>query len=285
MQPGEPGDRSPEPGVTPPPQPPEVTPPPNDGWAPPASATGQPSTSGRRPKTIVIGAIGLVAALAVAIGMKVAPFLAAGVLGSALAGAFGGPWDRLPSDVQAGFEQRLEAAVGDRLKSVDEAQRPAQIESLVRSGMQRLSDDRLVRRLILQTKALGAGDGSVCAAFGRQALAGSAVDATTATALFSALPTEDVVEWIEIGVEAIEAEAREAPDPIFASEAEASALIDSIFASLPESQVQTMADVNQGLEATDAEVCAAILGLYDAANNLGPDSLAVMARIDVQPQP
>ncbi len=141
MQPGETGDRSPESGVTPlPPLAPEVTPPPElspppatDGWAPPASATGQPAPSGRRPKTIVVGVIGLVAALAVAIGMKVAPFLAAGVLGSALAGAFGGPWDRLPSDVRAGFEKRLEAAVGDRLKNVDEAQQTAQIESLVRS--------------------------------------------------------------------------------------------------------------------------------------------------------
>ena len=134
MQPGEPGDRSPEPGVTPlPPQPPEVTPPPElspppatDGWAPPASATGQPSPSGRRPKTIVVGVIGLVAALAVAIGMKVAPFLAAGVLGSALAGAFGGPWDRLP----VGRSSRVTSNVSRPRSAiswmnVDEAQRTA----------------------------------------------------------------------------------------------------------------------------------------------------------------
>lgn len=284
MQPGGPGDRSPEPGVTPPPpEPPEVTPPPTDGWTPPGSAGGQPSTSGRRPKPIVVGAIGLVAALAVAIGMKVAPFLAAGVLGTALAGAFGGPWDRLPADVQNGYEQRLESAVGDRLAGLGDAEKASRLEALIKSGMPRLGDGRLVERLGLQTAALVSTSESVCAAFGRKSIGGQTVDADTAEAMFGSLATDQLIALVDISVEAIEAEALGAPEPVFASEADASALFEVIFATMTEADIQTIAAMGEGSPTTDAEVCSAIRSLYVGVNDLDASSQAVMARIDVQP--
>ena len=281
MHPDEPADRSPEPGATPPQ--PEVTPPATGGWVPPGSAAGETATSGRRPKTIIVGAIGLVAALFVAIGVKVAPFLAAGVLGSALAGAFGGPWDRLPADVKHGYEQRVESAVGDRLTGLGDGEKANRIEAIIKSGMPRLSDGRLVERLALQTTALVSTSESVCAAFGRKSMGGQKVDAATAEAMFGSLETDQLIVLVDISVEAIEAEAFGAPEPVFASEAEASALIDQIFATMTEEDIQTIVAVSGGDPTTDAEVCSAIRSLYGGVNDLDLTSQAVMARIDVQP--
>ena len=303
MQPDDPGDRSPEPGATPQPQPAEVTPlpevspppvgadparttpdgPPTDGWSSPASATGQPSTSGRRPKTIVVGAIGLVAALAVAIGMKVAPFLAAGVLGTALAGAFGGPWDRLPADVRNGYEQRIESAVGDRLAGLGDAEKASRLESLIKSGMPRLGDGRLVERLGLQTAALMSTSESVCAAFGRKSIGGQAVDADTAEAMFGSLATDQLIALVDISVEAVEAQAFGAPEPVFASEADTTAMFEALFATMAEADIQTIAAMGEGSPATDAEVCSAVRSVYGGVDDLDPSSQVVMARIDVQP--
>ena len=287
MQPYEPAARSPEPGVTPPQ--PEVTPPPEFSpppagpepqWLPPGDPQQAPR---RRPTTIIVGAIGLVAALAVAIGVKVAPFLAAGVLGSALAGAFGGPWDRLPADVRSGYEQRVESAVGDRLTGLGDAEKANRLEAIIKSGMPRLSDGRLVERLALQTSALASTSESVCAAFGRKSMGGQTVDADTAEAMFGSLETDQLVVLVDISVEAIEAEAFGAPEPVFASEAEASALIDTIFATMTEADIQTIVAVSGGNPTTDAEVCSAIRSLYGGVNDLDPASQVVMARIDVQP--
>ena len=285
MQPGEPGDSSPEPGVTPPPpQPPEVD-------ARPRLTVGRhrhpqpdrPSTSGRRPTTIIVGAIGLVAALAVAIGLKVAPFIAAGVLGSALAGAFGGPWDRLPADVQKGYEQRLEAALGDQLDGLGNAEKASRLEALIKSGMPRLGDGRLVERLGLQTAALMSTSESVCAAFGRKSIGGQAVDADTAEAMFGSLATDQLIALVNISVEAIEAEAFGAPEPVFASEAETAVLIETVFTTMAEADIQTIAAMGEGSPTTDAEVCSAIRSLYGGVDDLDPSSQAIMARIDVQP--
>lgn len=255
---------------------------PAGAWSSPGVRPGD-TPPGRRPKAIVIGAIALLGALLVAVVAKVLPFFAVGVLGSALAGAFGGPWERLPGDVHRGYQERVEAAVGDRLDGLGDAERAARMVSLIRSGLPRLSDDRLVERSLLQTGALRAADESICAAFGRQSIGGQGIDDDTMTALLSNLTTDDLITWVGISVEAIELETQGAPDPVLASAEEASALIDSVLASMPEAEVQTIAEVSQG--ATDAEVCAALLAFYDAARNLGPSSLAVMARIDVQPQP
>lgn len=291
-----PAGERPEPEVTsPPPAGPEsdsTTPddapdaaPAAGGWVGPATGSGQPSAPGRRPKAIVIGAIGLIVALAVTIGAKVLPFLAAGVLGSALAGAFGGPWERLPADVQSDYERRIVAAVGNRLDGLEDAERVSRIEALVKGGLPRLSDDRLVERLGFQTTALNNANESICAAFGRQSLAGTAVDSDTATALFASLETEDIVDLVGIAVEAVEAETSGFPEPVLADEAEASVLIESVLVSMTEAEVQTIADVSQGGTATDAEVCGAIRSLYDSAATLDPASQVLMARIDIQAQP
>lgn len=255
---------------------PDVTPPPTGavsdstrpdpapsagGWVSPATGEGQPFRSRRRRWAIVIGAIGLVGALAVTIAAKVLPFLAAGVLGSTLAGAFGGPWDRLPTDVRSGYEQRIAAAVGDRLDGLGDAEKVNRMEALVRSGMQRLSDDRLVERLALQTTALRSTTEANCAAFGRQSMGGQQVNNDTATALFASLEDEDLVAWVGIAVEAVEAEASGFPEPVFADEAEASVLIESILASMTEAEIETIVDVSQGTTATDSEVCGAVFAL------------------------
>ena len=218
-----------------------------------------------------------------AIGVKVAPFLAAGVLGSALAGAFGGPWDRLPADVRTGYEQRLEAAVGDSLDGLERAEGTRRLGTLIMSGLPRLSDDRLIRRLVLQTGALGSANESLCADYGRQAISGQAIGETISIALISNLSTDEVVEWIGINIEAIEAETQGWPDAVFASEQESSTVLETVIGSMSEADVQAIADMSQGTPVDDADICSAIRSLYGAVIDLDPSSQAVMARIDIQP--
>jgi hypothetical protein len=114
-------------------------------------------------------------------------------------------------------------------------------------------------------------------------MGGQQVNNDTATALFASLGDEDLVAWVGIAVEAVEAETSGFPEPVFADEAEASVLIESILASMTEAEIETIVDVSQGTTATDSEVCDAVRSLYDRTDTLDPASQMLMARIDIQP--
>lgn len=263
------------------------------GWASPGSQApelGSPLGDGpaaapapRRPKAVVLGAVGLVAALAATIAIKVLPFFAAGVVATALSGAFGGPWDRLPADVRNGYEQRLEAAVGNRFDGLSDAETGKRVEKLIFDGMLRLGDERLVRHLELQIDALHRTGDATCASFGRQSFGGVAIADATSDALISSLETNGLVEWIGINVEAIEAETRGSPDKITVAESEVNRVFEAIVGGMTETELATISAINSGGTATDADVCAAIRSLYDKTQVLEPTLEAIMARYDIQP--
>ena len=252
------------------------------GW-PPADGSAAEAPAPRRPKAAILGAIGVVAAVAVAIGVKVLPFFAAGVIGSALSGVFGGPFDRLPSDVRGGYEQRLETAIGDRLEGLSDAEAGARIEQMLFAGLTRLPDDRIVRHLDLQVRALRVTSEATCAAFGRQSLGGLTINDDTSNDLIGSLDDAALAEWIGINVEAIEAESRGTPDQRFVTDAEVADVFDSIVGGLTPGQLNTISIVSNGGTAADADVCSAIRALYDETQDLDPVGKAAMARYDIQP--
>jgi hypothetical protein len=280
------------PGPTPaPPSPSAWTPPadsvppvaPGDvGW-PPADGSAAVAPAPRRPKAAILGGIGVVAAVAAAIAVKVLPFFAAGVIGSALSGVFGGPFERLPSDVRSGYEQRLEAAIGDRLEGLSDAEAGTRIEQMLFAGLTRLPDDRIVRHLDLQVRALRVTSEATCAAFGRQSLGGQAINDDTSNDLIASLDDAALAEWIGINVEAIEAESRGTPAQRFVTDAEVANVFDSIVGGLTPGQLNTISVVSTGGTATDTDVCSAIRALYDETQDLDPVGKAAMARYDIQP--
>jgi hypothetical protein len=293
--PGEPAGPGPEPPSTgvsapagSPPTDGAVAPPPTD----PASAGPdtavpawtEPQPPKRRPKALLLGAVALAAALVGSIGGKILiGFLAVNVAGAAISAVFGGPWERLPGDVRAGYEQRLKTAVGDRLDGLSEEASTGQFRTWLNSGYLRLDDERLIRHLELEIEALGRAEEPVCAAFGRQSMTGTEIDDETATKLIGSLEQAELAEWIGLNVDAVEAEMRGAPPPSSVTDAEVSPVIQILIGGLDQQQIETFAAIDAGQSAADAEVCSAIRALYQNALFLDPPSKAIMARLDVQP--
>jgi hypothetical protein len=259
----------------PPPIPPPVWP----GGAPESVVAPPPA----RPKGRILAGAGIVAAVVVALAFKfILPFVVGSVVGSAVSGAFGGPWDRLPSDVKEEYTRRLEAAVGNQLNGLSDAEKTTRVEDILLAGYARLSDDRLVRRLELQTLALHRTDDATCAAFGRIGLEGAVGSGEVAVKMLDALGQSATIEWIGINVEAVEAEGRGSPDPIIVSATESDRAYEELIASLSASELESFTLLSSGGESTDAELCQAVRTLYDASLRLDAQSLEVMARIDIQ---
>jgi hypothetical protein len=238
----------------------------------------------KRPKALLLGVLGLGAALIATVGGKfLLGFLAASVVGSAVSGLFGGPWDRLPSDVRSGYEQRLEAAVGKQLEGLSDADAKKKVEDWLAAGYLRLDDGRLIRHLDLEIEALGRAEEATCAAFGREAITGQTVSDDTGSKLISSLEQPALVEWIGLNVDAIEAELRGSPNPTRITDDESTAVLNELIEGLGQGELETFAALDSGGTATDAEVCHAVRLLYNTAKKLDPDSKAIMARFDVQP--
>jgi hypothetical protein len=274
-------------------------PPDGPGTPPPVSSTepvvpnvlSDPAVPGetpppkRGPRAAIVGAIAVVAALVAGIGGKLLlGLLATSVAGAALSAVFGGPWDKLPSDVRNRYEDRLEAAVGSRLDGLSKEQQATQVEAWLHSGYVRLDDTRLVRHLELEVDALSKTDVSGCASFGRSSITGKRIDDDTSDKLVGALDQASMVEFLGMNVDAIEAELRGAPPPLHVTDVQTSPILQQMLTGLNPAEIQTLANLNAGQSATDAEVCTAIRSLYRQALALDPGSKAILARLDVDAQ-
>ena len=113
----------------------------------------------------LVGAFIAVAAAAIgAIFVKfILPLVLVGAVGQVFDSAFGGPYNRLPSDIRSGFDKRLEAAVGNTLDGQSDAAKGDRILTLVKSGLSRLDDGLINTNFQLTTKAIGAVDVPSCA--------------------------------------------------------------------------------------------------------------------------
>lgn len=234
------------------------------------------------------GRLGLVlGALAAGVGIVafkvVSGLLVGSVVGSALGSFFGGPYQRLPSEVRSQFEQRVKTAVGSQLEGMSEASAADRVRSLVQHGLVRLDDATLVRHLTLQTQALDRGDAASCAGFARASIGGKPASPDIARGLMAALDDRSLQEYLDINVQGLEAEARAAPAARTVTEAQAQTLFETLAGRLGEQDIATIQALSAGTTTTDEAACHAVRSLYDTALTMSPADVALLARYDIQP--
>jgi hypothetical protein len=277
------------PPAVPPGVPPAVPPPlfPTDrqtigAAATPGSETPAPEKKGGGAKLGAALAVG--AAILGAIFVKfVLPLVIVGVAGDALGVAFGGPYMRLPGDVRAGLEQRLETALGDTFDDLPEDQQTARIGQLINGGMPRLDDGLIAENFRLTAKALGTMDDANCANVARATFAGAEPSDDAANAMVGTLEGAELKQWFEVRVAAIEAEVRGAPAQVVITDAAVDPLFVRLFEIMSEADINTLASVSTGGTVEDAAVCSAVRGLYTSVLSLSPAEALLFARYDVSP--
>jgi hypothetical protein len=297
FQPPSPGPSWPDPTGSPPRRPNELSGsvepnalsrPPSGSDSPHAPAGDQqwPSAAPRRQtrRGPLVGGLAILAGVIGTVGWKLlVGTVAVGIVGGTVSAFFGGPWDKLPSDVRASYQHRLETAVGSRLDGVSESAAKAQFETWLHGGFARLDDARLVRHLQLEVDALNRTSEKDCASFGRESMGGKPVDDDTSQHLVASLDQAAMVEFVGLNVDAIEAELRGSPAAVSVSSAESAPILQQMLGRLSSSQMQTLTALNSGTTITDREMCDAVRGLYGQSLSLDPSSLALLARLDVSP--
>jgi hypothetical protein len=258
------------------PPPPGPPPGPVAGAMPPAAPPRKRNRLG-----LVLRALGAGAGI---IAIKVISGLVVGsVVGSALGSFFGGPYQRLPSEVRSQFEQRVKTAVGSQLDGMSEASAVERVRTLVQRGLVRLDDATLVRHLTLQTQALDRGDAASCAGFARASIGGKPASADVSRGLMAALDDRSLQEFLDINVKGLEAEARAAPPARTVTDTQAQAIFETLAGRLTEQDIVAIQALTAGTTTTDDAACHAVRSLYDTALTMSPTEVAVLARYDIQP--
>lgn len=260
------------PGAVPPPPaiPPPVT------WDSRGSAPSPKPARTRRGQILLV-VVAIVAVLGGAAAARFAFQPGGPLLGSNFAG--GEAWNRLPADGRADYERRIKAAAGDVEGMSAEAASSA-LQTRVQAGMRRLDDVTLVRRLTLQTVALGKVDEASCGAFAQASFAGRAQPASTAVKLMGAMTDAELTEWFNVAVLALEAESRKSPEQRSVSEAESDAAFERLLGSLDSASLEQI-QTGAAATASPAEACAGSRVLYDAAERLPDSDRQLIALADV----
>lgn len=213
----------------------------------------------------------------------VLPLILVGAAGQVFDSAFGGPYMRLPGDVRASFEQRLEAAVGDTFEGQTDAQQTTTILSLVKGGLSRLDDGLVNLNFQLTSKALGAVDVPSCAAVSRAVVTGIEPPEASATAMINTLSDAEIQQWFDIRVSAIEAQSRGTPDQVLIGDDAVAPLYDTLFEIMNPADIDTIGLLAAGQTVEDEPLCAAVRGLYTSVLTLSAEEATLFARYDVSP--
>ena len=206
-------------------------------------------------------------------------FLVAGVASSTLGAFFGGPASRLPSDTQTTLEHRINAAVGTSLDGLSDADKQARILLLIKGGLPRLDAAKLLQRVQLESAAVNAVDEASCASFARAGTTGK-VDQDVNAKVIAALDTTSFGAWIEINVEAIEAQSAGAPAARTIAQADSDAMYKALFALMSPTDISALTALGSGTEETDSVACTAVRSLYANGIKLGPVDAANFALAD-----
>lgn len=242
--------------------------------APPVESTAKTSSTRRR-----AGIIGIILALLAIPGAKfVLPLIVGQTALAVIGAAMGGPYAKLPADVRAGFEQRFERVAPTGFTGMSEQEQADWIKDALSDGMPRLGDDLLVRRLSLQTLALEKADTSTCAAFALE----DPVTDETSTKLVGYLDGDDLEDWFDIAISAIEAHAAGTAAPEAPSDAEFEPVFGAVFAGMAAADQEAVVALAEG-NADEATACQAWLAVYRAIETLEPATRAMAARYDVLP--
>ena len=288
------------------PQPPQA---PADATAPPPEPPGPPAPGGAYPVgpypvgTTVLGTpaepitlkaeprrrrglIAGIAAAVIALGALAVKFVIPLVLVTAVGGAigtvFGGPFEKLPADQKQALEQRFDAAVGDSLKNLSDAETTAKVDAMLTAGLPRLADQELVDKVHLTAKLLNTADVATCATIARATATGKG-DTPALTTALNALDTPSMGRWFEINVAAIEAQAKGTPPARTVDKAESDRVLGDVFARFSDVESQQIGSLYNGAEASDADACNAFRALYTHIEALPAADLAIAALYDVSP--
>ena len=279
---GDPG--APLSATVPPPVPPPVSPTPPVSPNDPMAAMPPPAPKKKSPVALIGIFLAVAGAALGAIFVKfVLPLILVGAAGQVFDAAFGGPYMRLPADVRAGYEQRIEAAVGDRFEGQTDAEQTAGILALVLAGLPRLDDGLVTTNFELTGKAIGAVDTASCAAVSRAFVNGTEPPSEPITAMIGTLSDAELQQWFEIRVTAIEYELAGTPAVIAVSDEEVAPLYDKIFELMDPAHIQTIGSIASGGTVEDGPLCEAIRGLYSSVLLLSPEETTLFARYDVSP--
>jgi hypothetical protein len=199
------------------------------------------------------------------------------LLGSTFAGD--SIWRRLPADSRAEFERRLEAAAGD-IESMSNEEASRQVRIRVVAGMPRLDDTVLVRRLTLQTVALGRVDDATCGQFAQASFAGQPQPEAIAIKLTDVLTEAELGEWFNVAVLALEADARKSPAARSVPEPDASAVFERLLGSLDSTALQQI-QTGATSTASAAEACVGARAMYNAIERLPDPDRRLIALADV----
>jgi hypothetical protein len=244
---------------------------------------GHGTRSPRRRGRVTAAALGSLAIAAALLLKFVIPLVLGGVAASAMGSLFGGPWDRLPSDTQSRLEQRFDAAMGDSLKGLSDADRGTHLEAMLTGGLPRLDDQTLIRRLQIESASLDATDEKTCAAFAQEFVKGH-VTTETSRKVLGSLDPQRYGEWIEINLTALEAESKGAPPRRVPSQADADAMSAALVGRVPPNHLATMQALDaDGTAVLDAASCSAARAVYVAGLGLDPKTLATLALVEVSP--
>jgi hypothetical protein len=177
----------------------------------------------------------------------------------------------------------VKTAVGNQLDGMSDAAAADRLLFLVQHGLTRLDDPPLVRHLTLQTQALDRGGTATCAGFARAAIGGKTPSSDVARGLIGGLDDKSLQEFMDINIQGLEAEARNAPATRIVSDADVEALFTRLAGQLPEQDVTAIQALANGTTTTDDAACHAVRSLYDTALTMEPKDVALLARYDIQP--
>jgi hypothetical protein len=250
---------------------------PTDGSGILAPTTPAPRNRGR---LAVVGALGVAAVIffgKIALGMLTATAVS-GVLG----GVFGGPFEKVPSDQREQMEKRFDAAVGDDLKGLSDAEVEARVQAMLTDGLPRLADEPLVERMQLTVKLSDTADEATCARLARSSSTGTQ-DSDAVLKALGMLDSNSIARWYEINLSAIEANAAGSPAARTADTAEAERILGEMVNGLTAEEMASVSALYNGGQVPDADACAGFRTLYEHVMALPDRDVAIMALYDVSP--
>jgi hypothetical protein len=228
---------------------------------------------------VVIGGVVVIGGLVLKFGL---PILIGTAASGLLGGVFGGPFEKLPQDRQDALEKRIEVALGDSIKGLDDTAATAKVNALLAAGLPRLPDEDLTDKINLTVKVLTTADGPTCARLARANATGTSDEEAVSTAVGS-LDAASIERWFDINITAVEAEAAGAPPARTADPDEVARVFQAAAGTFTETQAQHVDALYNGSEVSDADACDAIRAVYGAILTLPPADLALAALYDVSP--
>lgn len=239
---------------------------------------GRPSRWGRYAGTAVAVFFGL-SGIAGVVSFLAGPDVPSAILVS----AYGQPYRDLPSDFRSAMESRIEAVVPADFREFDAGRQTNWFRGEADDGLVRLDDPTLTRSFLLEVVAKERMPIEACGEMVRALSSGGDVTKSTWIAFLTGLDTAGRMEWIEIDVAAIEAEARGTRIPRIVSQNEADRAFGAIDALASPGEASAIQAIGAGTTPGDAEWCSGVRAFGTAAMRLSATDLATIARYRVQP--